>query len=370
VPQKRDYYDILGVQRGASDEEIKKAYRKLALECHPDRNPGDEQAEERFKEASQAYQILSDSERRAQYDRFGHAAFDQMGGGGFDFGAQTFEDLFGDLFGDFFGGQRGRGRSRTRRGEDLRLDLEVTFEEAAFGTEKVVRVPRLARCETCSGVGTKDGAPRSTCEACRGSGQIRFQQGFFSIAKTCGSCGGEGTVVQNPCRKCKGHGMVQTVRQVNVKMPPGVDDGTRLRLRGEGAAGMNGGPAGDLYVVTKVKPHLFFKRDGIDVICEVPISFTQAALGAEIEVPTLEGKTPVTVPAGTQPGRTVRLRGKGIADLRGYGRGDQVVQVVVEIPQKLSPRQRELLEEFAREEGEEVAPASKGFFDKMKEMFG
>jgi molecular chaperone DnaJ len=370
VPQKRDYYEVLGVQRGASEEEIKKAYRRVALESHPDRNPGDAAAEERFKEAAEAYQVLGDAERRGQYDRFGHAAFEQMGGGGFDFGGQGFEDLFGDLFGDIFGTSRGRGRSRTRKGDDLRLDLEVTFEEAAFGTEKVVRVPRLARCEKCSGTGAKDGAPRATCEACRGSGQVRYQQGFFTIAKTCGSCGGQGTVVKDACRSCKGHGVVQTQRQVNVKVPAGVDDGTRLRLRGEGAAGMNGGPPGDLYVITTVREHPFFKRDGVHVICEVPISFTQAALGAEIEVPTLEGKVPVSVPAGSQPGRTIRLRGKGISDLRGYGRGDQIVELAVEIPQKLSPRQRELLEEFAREEGEEVAPASKGFFEKMKEMFG
>lgn len=369
MPQKRDYYEVLGVSRGASDEEIKKAYRKLALKYHPDKNPGDKEAEERFKECSEAYQILSESERRAQYDRFGHAAFDQMGGGGFDFGGQTFEDLFGDLFGDFFGTSRARGRGR-RRGEDLRLDLELAFEEAAFGTEKVVRVPRMTPCETCSGRGTKDGAPRVTCQACRGSGQIRFQQGFFSIAKTCGTCGGQGSVIKDPCRACKGQGAVQKVRQLNVKVPAGVDNESHLKLRGEGAAGANNGPAGDLYVVIHVKSHPFFKRDGVDVICEVPISFTQAALGTEIEVPTLEGKLSVTVPAGTQPGHTVRLRGKGIPDVRGYGRGDQIVEVSVEIPKKLSARQREILEEFAREEGEEISPASKGFFEKMKEMFG
>ena len=372
MPQKRDYYEVLGVTQSATEDEIKKAYRKLALKFHPDRNPGDKAAEDKFKEASEAYQILCDAERRAQYDRFGHAAFDQMGGGtgGFDFGGQTFEDLFGDLFGDFFGSSRGRGRTRARRGEDLRLDLELTFEEAAFGTEKVVRVPRLVSCEACSGRGTKDGAARVNCEACRGSGQIRFQQGFFSIAKTCGTCGGQGSVIKDPCRTCKGHGAVQKVRQLSVKVPGGVDTDSHLKLRGEGAAGANNGPTGDLYVVIHVKPHPFFKRDGVDVICEVPISFTQAALGVEVEVPTLEGKLAVNIPAGTQPGHLLRLRGKGIPDLRGYGRGDQIVEVAVEIPTKLSARQRELLEEFAREEGEEVAPAAKGFFEKMKEMFG
>lgn len=369
MPQKRDYYEVLGVSRGASDEEIKKAYRKLALKYHPDKNPGDKEAEEQFKECSEAYQVLSEAERRAQYDRFGHAAFDQMGGGGFDFGGQTFEDLFGDLFGDFFGTSRGRGRGR-RRGDDLRLDLELSFEEAAFGAEKVVRVPRMTPCETCSGRGTKDGAPRASCQACRGSGQIRYQQGFFSIAKTCGTCGGQGSVIKDPCKTCKGQGAVQKVRQLNVKVPAGVDNESHLKLRGEGASGANSGPAGDLYVVIHVKSHPFFKREGVDVICEVPISFTQAALGTEIEVPTLEGKLSVTVPAGTQPGHTVRLRGKGIPDVRGYGRGDQIVEVAVEIPKKLSARQREILEEFAREEGEEVSPASKGFFEKMKEMFG
>lgn len=372
MPQKRDYYEVLGVTESASEDEIKKAYRKLALKYHPDRNPGDKQAEASFRECSEAYQILSDGERRAQYDRFGHAAFQQGGGPtGFDFGGQTFEDLFGDLFGDIFGGSsRGRGRSRARRGDDLRLDLEIEFEEAAFGTEKVVRVPRMVPCEPCSGRGTKDGAARVACQACKGSGQIRFQQGFFSIAKTCGTCGGQGSVIKDPCKTCKGQGMVQKVRQLNVKVPAGVDNESHLKLRGEGGAGSSNGPTGDLYVVIHVKSHPFFKRDGVDVICEVPISFTQATLGTDIEVPTLDGKMPVSVPAGTQPGHTVRLRGKGIPEVRGYGRGDQIVQLAVEIPKKLSARQRELLEEFAREEGEEVSPASKGFFEKMKEMFG
>lgn len=369
MASKRDYYEVLGVDRGAEDDEIKKAYRKLALKYHPDRNPGDKKAEERFKEASEAYQVLSDAERRGQYDRFGHAAFEQTGGAGFDFGGQTFEDLFGDLFGDFFGTSR-RGRSRVRRGEDLRLDLELSFEEAAFGTKKVVRVPRLMPCEDCSGRGTKDGAERAPCSACRGSGQVRFQQGFFSIAKTCGTCGGQGSVITDPCRACRGQGAVRKTRQLNVSVPAGVDSEFHLKLRGEGASGYNNGPAGDLYVVIHVKPHAFFRRDGVDVICEVPVSFTQAALGVDVEVPTLDGKMSVSVPAGTQPGHSMRLKGRGIHDVRGYGRGDQIVQIAVEIPKKLSARQRELLEEFAREEGEEVAPGAKGFLEKVKEMFG
>jgi len=371
VAQKRDYYEVLGVSRDASEDEIKKAYRKLALKYHPDRNPGDRGAEERFKEASEAYQVLSDPEKRAQYDRFGHAAFDQTGTGfgGFDFSSTPFEDLFNDLFGDFFGTTRGRRRSRMRRGEDC-VDLDLKFEEAVFGCEKIIRVPRTTSCEACRGLGTKGGAPRVTCPACRGSGQIRFQQGFFSIAKTCGQCGGQGSVIREVCRSCGGSGVARKVQQLNVKIPPGVDTGSRLKLRGEGEVGSNGGPPGDLYVVIRVLEHPFFKRHGDDVLCEVPISFPQAALGAEIEVPTLDGKMKMKIPAGTQSGQVFRLRGKGVPDPQGYGRGDQLVTVVVETPRHLTPRQRELIEEFARISGEDVNPISKGFFDKMKEIFG
>ena len=366
---KRDYYEVLGVDRSASVEDIKKAYRKIALKSHPDRHPGDKHAEERFKEASEAYQVLSDPERRAQFDRFGHAAFEQGGFGGFDFAAAGFEDIFGDIFGDFFGGQR-RGRSRTRRGEDLRYDLEISFEESVFGVEKTIRVPRLATCTECRGSGSKNGTPRETCTTCRGSGQLRYQQGLFSIAKTCGQCQGQGTVLRDPCRTCGGGGAVRKQQSLSVRVPAGVDTGSRLKLRNEGEAGMNGGPAGDLYVVLHVQEHPLFTRNGNDVVCDVPIGFTPAALGAEIDVPTPHGKVKMKVPAGTQSGNVFRLKGKGVPDVRGYGHGDTLARVVVETPKKLSARQRELLEEFARLSGEEVHPISKGFLDKVKEMFG
>jgi len=370
VPTKRDYYEVLGVGSGASVDEIKKAYRKLALKHHPDRNPGDKASEERFKEASEAYQVLSDPERRAQYDRFGHAAFEQGAGfGGFDFSGAGFEDIFSDIFGDFFGTGR-RGRSRSRRGEDLRYDMEVTFEEAAFGVEKNVKVPRLSRCADCKGLGTKNGAPRETCGACRGTGQLRYQQGLFSIAKTCGQCQGQGTVLRDPCPSCRGGGAVRTQQTLNVRIPAGVDTGSRLKLRGEGEAGDNGGPAGDLYVVVHVREHPLFTRQGNDVLCEVPVGFPQATLGAEIDVPTLHGKLNMKVPAGTQSGSVFRLKGRGVPDVRGYRHGDALVRVVIETPKKLSAKQRELLEEFARISGEEVHPLSKGFLDKVKEMFG
>ena len=372
MAQKRDYYEILGVSRDAGADEIKKAYRRLAMQHHPDRNPGDRHAEERFKEASEAYQILSDAERRAQYDRFGHAAFEQAGGfGGFDFASAGFEDIFSDIFGDFFGGTRGRGgRSRARRGEDLRYDLTIKFDEAIIGTEKLIEVPRLAACDTCSGKGTRGGTPRATCSACRGSGQVRFQQGFFTIAKTCGQCNGQGTIIKDPCRACGGSGVMQKTQSLSIKIPPGVDTGSRLKLRGEGESGRNGGPAGDLYVVIDVEPHPLFARHNNDIVCEIPVSFTQAALGVELEAPTLEGKHKLKIPAGTQSGTMFRLKGKGAPDVRGGHRGDELIRIVVETPRKLTARQRELLEEFARSGGEEVNPLSKGFFEKVKEMFG
>ncbi len=364
---KRDYYEILGVERAAGADEIKKAYRKVALQHHPDRNQGDRDAEEKFKEASEAYRVLGDPERRAQYDRFGHAAFEQ--GGGFDFNAGGFEDIFGDIFGDFFGGGRGRGRGRASRGDDLRYDLEIEFEEALFGVEKTIRIPRLAGCEACGGEGTRDGSARETCLACAGAGQMRYQQGLFSIAKTCPECQGAGKVIRDPCPECRGAGALRKQQSLSVKIPAGVDHGSRLKLRGEGETGQRGGPAGDLYVVIHVREHAIFRREGSDVICDVPIGMTQAALGADLEIPTPHGVVKMKVPPGTQSGKVFRLKGKGAPDLRGYGTGDMLARVQVEVPRKLTKRQKELLEEFASLSGEDVHPQSKGFLDMVKEMF-
>jgi molecular chaperone DnaJ len=368
---KRDYYEVLGVAREASADELKKAYRKLALKWHPDKNPDNRtHAEERFKELNEAYQVLSDGQRRAQYDRFGHAAFEQGGAGGFDFAA-GFDDIIGDLFGDFFGTGRTRGgRTRARRGADLQYQLTLSFVDACRGCEKTLSVPRLTRCETCGGRGAKAGSAPQTCTQCNGSGQMRFQQGFFSIAKTCAKCGGQGQIITDPCASCDGAGARRMTYTVNVKIPAGVDAGSRLKLRGEGEAGEHGGPSGDLYVVLDVEEHPIFTREGTDLICEVPVSIAQAALGTEIEVPTLDGSAKVKVPAGTQSGQMFRLRGRGVSDLNGYGTGDELVRIVVETPKKLSARQRELLEEFAKLSGEDVHPMSKSFFDKVKSMLG
>ena len=369
---KADYYELLGVSRTANEEELKKAYRKAAMRYHPDRNPGDKAAEERFKELSEAYQVLSDPEKRTQYDRFGHAAFDQTRGGfsgGFDFSG-NFEDIFSDLFGDIFGGGQGGGRRRARRGEDLSYSLDISFEEAAFGAEKTISIPRSVTCDTCQGKRTKPGTTSKTCTTCRGSGQVRFQQGFFTVARTCHQCGGQGSVITDPCDTCRGTGVGRKTANLQVKIPAGVDSGARLKLRGEGEAGPMGGAPGDLYILLQVREHPLFKRQDNTVICDIPISFPQAALGTEIEVPTLEGKIKLKVPAGTQSGNVFRLRGKGIVNLNNGGRGDQLVRVAVETPRKLTARQRELLEEFARLDGADVHPMSKGFFEKVKELFG
>ena len=370
MASKADYYELLGVSRDIGAEELKKAYRKAALRYHPDRNPGDKAAEEKFKELSEAYQVLSDPEKRSQYDRFGHAAFEQGAGGfggGFDF-STNFEDIFGDIFGDFFGG--GGRAGRQARGQDLAYSLEVSFEEAAFGTEKTVSIPRRVTCAACQGTGAEPGTRPQTCGTCRGSGQMRFQQGFFTVARTCNRCGGQGSVVTDPCTECQGAGAVRKTSNLQIKIPGGVDSGSRLKLRGEGEAGPVGGITGDLYVTIQVGEHPLFERQNNEVICELPISFPQAALGADIEAPTLEGKIKMKVPAGTQSGSIFRLRGKGIVDLRGRGRGDQLVRIVVETPTDLGAKQKELLEEFARLNGGEVHPISKGFFDKVKELFG
>ena len=365
---KKDYYELLGVSRNASEEEIKKAYRKLALQYHPDRNPGDKQSEEKFKEVSEAYQILSDAEKRAKYDQYGHAAFGDGSPfpGGFDFTA-GFEDVFGDIFGEFFGGGARRGRGR---GDDLRYNLTLNFEEAVAGAEKKIKIPRHGPCETCRGSGAKAGAAPQTCPACRGRGQVSFQQGFFSVSRTCSQCRGQGTIIKEPCASCGGAGRVRKLHSLSVKIPGGVDTGSRLKLRGEGESAPAGGAPGDLYVDIQVEPHPIFLRENLDILCDVPISITQAALGAEIDVPTLNGKVKMKIPAGTQSGKVFRMKGKGLNDVQGYRQGDQHVRVNVETPTHLTARQKELLKEFATASGEDVNPMAKGFLDKMKDLFG
>lgn len=360
---KRDYYEVLGINREASDSEIKRAYRNLAQQHHPDKHKGEKVVEERFKEINEAYGVLKDPNKRAQYDRFGFA-----GGGMGDSGTGfDFQDIFGDVFGDFFGGG-GRGSSR-QRGADLAYELEITFEESAFGTEKEINIPRMTACEKCGGNGARPGTSPSSCSHCGGRGQVKFQQGFFSIARPCPACRGEGQTISDPCPDCRGGGRTRVHHQVKVKVPHGVETGMRLRLTGEGESGVQGGPPGDLYVIIAVKPHPIFQRENDDVICEVPISFTQAALGTELEVPTLEGKVKLNIPAGTQSGRFFRLKGKGIASVHTGRRGNQMVMVKVETPTRLTARQRELFEEFARISGDDASPLRKSFFDKVKEVF-
>ena len=365
---KTDYYELLGISRNASEEDIKKVYRKLALQYHPDRNPGDNQAEEKFKEVSEAYQILSDAEKRARYDQYGHAAFGENGpfGGGFDFTA-GFEDVFGDIFGEFFGGGTRRGRGR---GDDLRYNLTLKFEEAVAGAEKKIKIPRHGPCEICRGSGAKAGTTAQTCPACRGRGQVNFQQGFFSVSRTCSQCQGQGTIIKDPCPSCGGSGRLRKLHTLSVKIPSGVDTGSRLKLRGEGESAPTGGAPGDLYVVIQVEPHPIFVRENLDILCDVPISFAQATLGAEIDVPTLNGKVKMKIPAGTQSGKVFRMKDKGITDVQGYHQGDQHVRVSVETPTHLTTRQKELLKEFAAAGGEDVNPMAKGFLDKMKDLFG
>jgi molecular chaperone DnaJ len=367
--EKRDYYEILGVHRNASDTEIKKAYRKLALQFHPDKNAGDKEAEERFKEISEAYSVLSDPQKRVTYDQYGHAGLGNGGGyssGGF--GGSPFEDIFGDLFGDIFGG-RARSRGRGRRGDDLRYNLSIKFEEAAFGLETKIQIPRYETCVTCEGIGARPGTSPRTCQVCHGAGQVRYQQGFFSLTRPCPECGGEGQVIDQPCNDCSGTGRIRGKKTISLKIPAGVETGSRLKLTGEGEPGIQGGPPGDLYVVLSVQEHPLFQREGQDIICEIPISFPQAALGCELEVPTLTEKISIKVPAGTQSGKVVSLPGKGFPSLQGYNRGDQLVLLRVETPTRLTGRQKELLEEFAREGGEEVHPMGKSFLEKVRELF-
>ncbi|MPZ75963.1 MAG: molecular chaperone DnaJ [Deltaproteobacteria bacterium] len=366
---KRDYYELLGISRSASEDEIKKAYRKLALKHHPDRNPGDKHAGEKFKEVSEAYQVLSDAQKRTQYDQFGHAAFGDNGpfAGGFDFNS-GFEDIFGDIFGEFFGGASGRRRGQAR-GEDLRYNLTLSFEEAVSGVEKKVKIPRHGACDICHGTGAKPGTAPQTCPTCRGRGQVSFQQGFFSVSRTCSQCHGHGTFISDPCASCDGSGRVRKMHTLSVKIPAGVDNGSRLKLRAEGESAPIGGVPGDLYVVIQVEPHPIFARENLDVLCDVPISFVQAALGAEIDVPTLDGKIKMKIPAGTQSGKLFRIKGKGVKDVHGYQQGDQHVRVLVETPTQLTARQKELLKEFASLGGEDINPLSKGFLDKVKQLF-
>jgi molecular chaperone DnaJ len=369
---KRDYYEVLGVHRNASEAEIKKAFRRLAIQHHPDKNPGDKMAEERFKEITEAYEVLSDAQKRAQYDQFGHAGVSGaggFGGAGFGgFGAGTpFGDIFSDIFGDIFGGGTGRSRTQGRRGDDLLYNLEVSFEEAAFGVDKKIEVPFARRCAACNGSGARPGTEPKACPACRGAGQVRYQQGFFSVSKTCGQCNGEGKVVDDPCPECRGKGSVKDTKTLSVKVPAGVETGSRLKLTGEGGQG-KGGPNGDLYVAINVREHPLFQREDNNVICEFPISFIQAALGCEVEVPTLDGKVAMKIPEGTQSGKVYRLRGKGIPSLQGYGRGDQLVVIRVETPTNLNKRQKELLEEFAKIGNEDVHPLKKGFLDKVMDI--
>ncbi|HET6921999.1 MAG TPA: molecular chaperone DnaJ [Anaeromyxobacteraceae bacterium] len=367
--EKRDYYQVLGVGREATPDEMKSAYRKLAHQYHPDKNPGDRQAEERFKEASEAYAVLSDPDKRFRYDRFGHqngrSPFEDFGFGG----GASINDIFGDIFGEMFGGRR-RERARAR-GSDLRYHLEVSFEEAAFGTTARIEIPRPARCEPCRGSGAKPGTSPRACPTCGGAGEIQLTQGFFSVARTCHHCSGTGKVIPEKCPACGGAGTTRERATVEVKVPAGVDTGTRLKLSGEGepAPGPAGQP-GDLYVVVQVREHPIFRREDTEVLCEVPISFTQAALGAQIDVPTLDGPVKMKVPAGSQSGKVFRLRGRGVPALSGGGRGDQHVRVVVETPSRLNKEQRELLERFAALSGEETQPQASSFWATVRELFG
>jgi molecular chaperone DnaJ len=369
---KRDYYEVLGVAREASEQEIKSAYRKLALQFHPDRNPNNPDAEEKFKECSEAYAILADMDKRSAYDRFGHAAVSGSAGGGFD--PSTIQD-FGEIFGDFFGfgdlfGGGSRRNSRAQRGPDLREDVTLEFEEAAFGTDTQVTIRRHETCEDCRGSAAAPGKSPVTCRSCAGRGQVRYQQGFFSMARTCPTCQGAGSVITDPCPKCKGQGRVLRQRTVDAKVPAGVEDGTRIRFSGLGEAGAFGGPAGDLYVVLHVKEHPFFEREGNDLHCVIPVSFTQAALGTEIRVPTLEGDHAVKVPEGTQSGTTIRIRGQGIPVLQGHGKGDLFVEVRVQTPGKLNKRQRELLQELEGMNRIENKPQRRTLMGKVRDIFG
>lgn len=380
MPQsKRDYYEVLEIGREASDTDIKKAYRKLAKQYHPDVNPGDKTAEAKFKEVSEAYEVLSDNQKKSRYDQFGHAGVDpnSFGGAGAGFGDFDFGGI-GDIFESFFGGggfgRSSRSRSGPQKGADLKYSLEITFEEAAFGTEKEITISRNESCTSCKGSGAKEGTSPTTCKHCNGTGQVQYKQntpfGQFVNVKACDVCRGEGKIIIDPCPKCNGKGKVRKTVKKTVGVPAGIDDGQTLSMRGEGDPGVKGGPAGDLYITINVKPHAIFKRQGNDVVCEMPITFTQAALGAELEVPTLDGRVKYDIQEGTQTGSIFRLKGKGIPHLRGNGRGDQYVKVEIDVPKKLNDKQKELLREYAEISGDETCENRKSFFNKMKDALG
>ncbi|HSU19629.1 MAG TPA: molecular chaperone DnaJ [Acidobacteriaceae bacterium] len=374
---KMDYYEVLQVERTATDAELKAAYRKLAMQYHPDRNPNNPDAEEKFKACSEAYQVLSDPDKRAAYDRFGHAGVGGAGnpfpggspfGGGFQQG--DLGDIFGDIFGEMFNmGGRGQRASRAQRGRDIKFDMRLEFEEAVFGVEREINIRRAEACTDCSGTGSEGGKQPETCQQCGGRGQIRTQQGFFSVARTCPVCSGTGSVVRNPCKTCRGDGRVQREHKILVKVPAGVENETRIRYGGEGDAGRWGGPSGDLYVVLEVKPHKFFERDGDDLHCVMPISFPQAALGTELTIETLHGPENMKVPEGTQSGKEFRMKGKGVPHLNSSGRGDLIVEVRVQTPSKLTKQQKELMRQLSETMSVDNVPQSRGLFDKVKEMF-
>lgn len=375
---KRDYYEVLGASRGASAEELKKAYRKKAKELHPDRNADNPDAEAQFKEINEAYEVLKDADKKAAYDRYGHAAFDGGMGGGPRAGggrgqgdfASAFSDVFEDLFGDFMGGQRGGARNRATRGSDLRYNLRISLEEAYSGLQKAITVPTSVACGECSGSGAEGGAEPQTCPTCSGMGKVRAQQGFFTVERTCPTCSGAGQIVKNPCRVCGGSGRTEKEKALSVNIPAGVETGTRIRLSGEGEAGLRGGPPGDLYIFIEVQDHTIFQRDGLDLFCRVPVSMTKAALGGEIEVPTIDGgRSRVKVPEGSQSGRQMRLRSKGMPALRGTGQGDMYIELAVETPVKLTSEQKDLLRQFEESCAKSNNPNATGFFDKVKNFW-
>jgi molecular chaperone DnaJ len=383
MASSRDYYEVLGVAREASVEDIKKAYRKLAIKYHPDKNPGDKAAEEKFKELGEAYEVLSDPQKRAAYDQYGHAAFTARGGPGsaaasqqwggfhdpFDIFREVFGGMGGSIFDDFFGGG-GRQRGGPQHGDDLRHDLEITFEEAIYGVEKEILVERLDTCSSCHGSGAAPGAHRTQCPMCRGRGRVTRSHGFLNISQDCPRCNGEGESVDKPCTHCRGHGVARVESRIKVRLPAGIETGMQLRSAGHGNAGPRGGPHGDLYVVVRVKPHDIFVRRGDDLLCDVPISFPVAALGGQVDVPTINGHVKLTIPAGTQSGTVFRMRGKGVPNVEGYGRGDQHVRVIIEVPSRLNTEQRKKLQEFAELCGEDTQPMMKSFVEKAKKWFG